>query len=190
MVQCKNGFQFLIKVSLLGLALSALSFLTGCAMPSQSNSMTIAKMDLPQGMRKKVCQYSDNICLGTIEGGSKTYPFWASKVDNKEFKTALEQSLTNVDLYNSKNARYVLNAKLEKLKQPLLGANMTVTCVSHYQIFDQKSKKMIFDKTVSTPYTAKFTSALLGTERLKLANEGAVKENIKDLMNNLYDSCS
>lgn len=180
-----NSFKLIGVICLM----VSFAFLTGCSMPSNSAYMTVSKADLNPDFVKKKCQYSNNVCIGKVEGGKETNPIWVSTVSNTEYKNALEKSLHNVDFYNPKTeARYLLNAKLEKLQQPLIGLNFTVTCQSHYQIYDQKLKKVVFEQTLKTPYTATFGSSLLAVERLKKANEGAIKENIKDLVNNLYNS--
>lgn len=166
--------------------------LTGCAKPACHQNMIISNLDIvkhaPKSLKKESA-FQNQLAVQTVMGGSETYPFWMSKVNAKEFKNALEKSLDNVRLYHpdQQTAPYRLEASLNKLEQPLLGLNMTVTCHATYRIFNNKTNKLVYEKSLKTPYTAKFLSALYGAERLKLANEGAVKENIKGLINDLYD---
>jgi hypothetical protein len=56
---------------------------------------------------------------------------------------------------------------------------MTVTAKVRYTVMAGDSPGAKFDETIETPYTAKLSDAFLGIERLRLANEGAIKENIK-----------
>jgi len=178
------------------LALSCLCMfmfvLTGCAKPACHQNMVISNADIVKLSSKTLKKESTfkNIAVQTVIGGSETHPLWMSMVNATEFKNALEKSLDNVRLYHAdqKTAPYRLEASLNKLEQPLLGFNMTVTCHATYRIFNTKTNKLVYEKSLNTPYTEKFTSAFLGVERLKLANEGAVKENIKGLINDLYNT--
>jgi hypothetical protein len=43
----------------------------------------------------------------------------------------------------------------------------------------------VFARTIATPYTAKANDAFLAVERLKLANEGAIRTNIARLIEEL-----
>ncbi len=59
---------------------------------------------------------------------------------------------------------------------------MTVTAYVKYEIVDQKTRKTIYGKEIRVPYTATMGDAFLGAERLKIANEGAVKSNIRQFI--------
>jgi hypothetical protein len=82
----------------------------------------------------------------------------------------------------------VLLADLQRLKQPVFGFNMKVTAVVNYQLRERSSGMPVFQTEVTTPYTAEMSEAFLGVERLKLANEGAIRENIEHLILELVDS--
>ena len=43
----------------------------------------------------------------------------------------------------------------------------------------------MFEQAITTPYTAKAGDAFPGVERLRLANEGAVRQNITRLIDEL-----
>lgn len=74
---------------------------------------------------------------------------------------------------------------LEKLDQPLFGVSFTVTSTVHYTVTERATGKAVLDKSLITPYTAEFGDALLGTERLRLANEGAIRQSISRLIGEL-----
>lgn len=65
-----------------------------------------------------------------------------------------------------------------ELKQPMVGLDMSVTSRARYSVTDA-SGKLIFDDTIAATGTAKMGEAFVGTERLRLANEYAIRENIK-----------
>ena len=67
----------------------------------------------------------------------------------------------------------------------LFGIDMTVITYIRYRLTDLQTTMTIFDKTIIASYTATFSDAFLGTDRLKMANEGSGKENIKGLIEKL-----
>jgi hypothetical protein len=67
----------------------------------------------------------------------------------------------------------------------MLGIDMTVTANVRYSLIDTTTRKEVFSKVITGTYTAKFSDAFAGVERLKLANEGAAKTNIQLLVNDL-----
>ena len=73
-----------------------------------------------------------------------------------------------------------------KLHQPLVGFNLTVTCEVNYLIQDAQSKATVYNKNIVSSYTAKFGDDLMAATRLRDANEGAARENIRQFINDLY----
>lgn len=158
--------------------------LTGCASTADSNGMMYVYQS-PQTI--KSTQLKNNISVAEVMGGQKTNPLWVSKIDNANFKAALKKSLASSSLFHDlQGAKYILTADLIKLQQPLLGLNLTVNCEVHYSIKNAMHKK-VYDKNISSTYTAKFGDSLLAFERLRLANEGAARENIKLLIKDIYN---
>lgn len=129
----------------------------------------------------------EEITVVEAAGGHKTNPLWTSQISSEDFKKALEDSLASVQLLNPQNnGKYRLSLELQKLKQPIVGFNMTVTAVVNYKLADAETGKVVLEETIETPFTATVSDAFMGVERLKLANEGAARENIKELIAKLY----
>jgi len=158
-------------------------FLTGCASTARHSQMTVNRNEVA----RKNSTLVKNMNVENVMGGKKTNPLWTSQVDNEGFSQALTNSLSNVDYLNSdpEKSRFKLAATIQELKQPLIGIDFEVVCKAKYTLYDKKLKKMVFDKSVVTPYTASFSSSMYAPNRLKLANEGAVKENIKQFLEEL-----
>lgn len=182
------------KVILVICSLFMFSMLVGCAQPGNPERMALSYNEIQSiqaisTTKSKNIPFKNNLAIESVQGGKKTNPLWSSQVDAKSFQIALADSLTKASLYSqdADKARYHLKANLLRLDQPLIGLNFKVTSHINYQLLDTKNNKIVFEKTLITPYEAKFTQALYGVERLKKANEGAIKENIKALMNSLYD---
>ncbi len=55
----------------------------------------------------------------------------------------------------------------------MFGFDMTVTSTVTYTLIERASGKTVWQKSVDAPFTAKTSDAFVGTERLRLANEGS-----------------
>ena len=159
--------------------------LAGCATPARMEQM-VATAQPEQRVLKTPLR--DNVAVTEVTGGKETNPMWMSNVSSSEFERALETSLRDVGLLsNGKQAgKFILLANMEKLEQPFIGISMTVTASVHYTVINRATRKEVLSRTIAIPYTASFGDAFLGTERLKLANEGAVRNNIAALINELF----
>jgi hypothetical protein len=122
-----------------------------------------------------------------VDGGGKTNPLWESSVSSEDFQKALENSLGAMGLLadDPATARNEITANLQDLNRPLAGLDMTVNAKVHYSAKSTADQKVIFDDVVAASGTAKFGDALLGVQRLQLANEAAMKENIKAFIDRL-----
>lgn len=159
------------------------ALLTACATPAAIDKMTVnpATKIAPQS-----AQLKNNIHVKSVSGGKSTNPLWVSKVGNDAFKQSLEDSLRNAMLLSEKESgEYTLTANLQALEQPVAGLDMTVTAAVEYILQERATQKVIYSKVISTPFTATFSDAALGFVRIKIANEGAIKQNIQTIINDL-----
>jgi hypothetical protein len=171
----KLAQRLVVAASLLGLA--------GCATPARVDSMRVSGTP---SQRIAPSPFRGNLAIGDVIGGKETNPLWTSQVGSVEFERALEASLGDLGLLAPRQGgRFVLNSALEKTEQPLFGVSFTVTSTVHYAITERATGKLLLDKSLTTPYTAEFSDALLGVERLRLANEGSIRENISRFIKEL-----
>jgi hypothetical protein len=107
----------------------------------------------------------------------------ASMDDSKAFKAALESSLQAYG-YNAANptAMYVIHVDLVDLKQPIMGFSFDIKSTAAYKISSGSAKEII---TVTATGTATVSDTFMSTERLKLANEKSIKENIQEFIKRL-----
>lgn len=160
-------------------------FIAGCATPARVDQMAVSGQP---SQRVAPTPLRNNIAVGDVTGGKDTNSMWVSNVGGNEFSLALEESLRNVGLLaaNRQAGRFTLTAQLRSLDQPMFGLDMTVTASVNYVVVERASGKEIFQRTVAIPYTAKMGDAFIGVERLKLANEGAIRTNISQLIDELF----
>ena len=100
---------------------------------------------------------------------------------------AIDASLAESNLRQKEAGlgRFILTAHLVQLDEPSFGLNMTVTATVRYTLKERGTERVVLDKTITTPYTAEFSTTLRGAERKKLAAEGAFRANIAQLMDAL-----
>jgi outer membrane murein-binding lipoprotein Lpp len=159
--------------------------LVGCASPARVDQMMTSGQPT---QRVEQTPLRGNVAVKEVTGGKETNPMWMSNVGSNEFTQALEGSLRTVGLLapNRQEGRFSLTAHLQRLDQPMFGLDMTVTAAVDYVVVERSTGKSIFQKTIAVPYTAKFGDAFVGVERLKLANEGAVRTSISQLIDELF----
>lgn len=167
------------------LTLAALVTLTlvGCASPARVEEMQVNN-SLATRTAASGSKFKEGIAIKDVTGGKETNPMWVSNVSSADFSRALEASLKDAGLLspNNQGSKYVLVAHLQKLDQPLMGASMTVTATVQYSVVDRATNAEVFSRTVALPFTAAWNAAFAGSERLKLANEGAIRVNIEELI--------
>lgn len=171
------------KLGLLIILIFTAVGLNGCMFNADPSNMAYHNNNLQKPAN---LSFINNITVSTVTGGEDTTIF-APKISNEGFKEALEQSLQNAHLYPTSNyEKYQLSAILVKLDQPFVGIDLTVTCTAHYHIIDIPTKRTIYDKEITTSYTATPGDSLMAVARMEIANEGAMKANIQKLIEDLY----
>jgi hypothetical protein len=160
-------------------AILALSALAACSQPARVSQMAVPNMLAPIVAANS--ELLGAMSVGDVSGGKATNPLWTSQVDNPQFKEALERSLEFNGLLASPgtNPRLVVSATLVELKQPFIGLDFTVTPKVVYRVVQPNGEVELLREELVTPYTADFSSSFIAVERLRLANEGAIRESIK-----------
>jgi len=172
----------------IGAALSAcLIALGGCAAGARSTQMTASSSVAPIGASDPGYK---QFRVSKTQGGSKTNPLWMSSVSDADFKSALEASLkaANYLADQADQAKAEIVANLVELKRPMAGLDMSVTTQVRYSATDTATGSVVFDDTVGANGTAKFGDSLIGVERLRLANEAAIKANIEAFIARLKEA--
>jgi hypothetical protein len=171
-----------LKVSALAVALLSL---TACATASLPSQMVPAQGAItPASANDRGYQ---NMRVGAVSGGSDTNPLWMSNVSNGDFKTALEASLRSVNYLSddSSKAQLEVSASIVDLQRPLAGLDMSVTSTIRYTAKPVDGGPALFDDTIAATGTATLSDALLGVERLRMANEASISANITQFIKRL-----
>lgn len=160
--------------------------IAACAQPARVERMVVTPSATS---RAAASPLAGMLCVGSITGGETTNPLWTSEVGNAEFRQALVASLDNAGLLaqQSSDCVYKVTANLLGLAQPIAGFNLEVTANVNYSALSQGTGAPYFQRTIITPYTAEFSDAFLAVERLRLANEGAIRASIDQFITQLIE---
>ena len=121
-------------------------------------------------------------------GGSDPGFFNAAPISDDAFKKAVEDSLARSHLFSQVlhgHGDYEVLANLGDLDQPGAGLDMTVGLTVNWKVIDKKTDQVVFKKGIRSSYTATFSDAFAGAERLNKATEGAARENIEQFIRSL-----
>ena len=122
--------------------------------------------------------------IGDVAGGKATNPLWMTEISNGAFSGALTASLAEQGLL-AERGRYQLHAQLVAVERPIAGLNMTSTTHVFYQLVDSQTGHALLTETIVARHTARAGEAFFGGTRLRLAVEGAARENIRLLLERL-----
>lgn len=149
--------------------------LAGCASPAKSAAMVARTIP-------KTSARHDPLTV-VVEGGHETDPMFTPMISNSAFQGALVESLRKADIFRSVEtnapAKYRLKVRLENLDQPALGFNLTVTLQADWILTRPPDEHELWRKRILSPYTATMGDAFSGAKRLRLATEGAARQNIE-----------
>ncbi|MGQ3891668.1 hypothetical protein [Legionella sp. CNM-4043-24] len=169
--------------SCLIVSLSCLS-LTACGINASVEPMTYTYNTTDKPANKSLINH---IKVSEVRGGHCVNPLLVPEISDESFKAALEKSLQSASLFTAKpEARYTLSANIVRFERPLIGLDFKSTLLIHYKLNDSLTHNTIYSKTISSSHTATMNDAVVGVTRVKLANEGAARENIRLLIKDLY----
>jgi hypothetical protein len=159
------------------LLLGLMGFLSACA-PALNGYEMMPNSKVYDGLSSYL---NKSVTLGNVAaekgmGGS------VAPVTSEQYKEALTLALRQAGWYSPEAGRYVLDARLFEVEQPLMGFNFTVTTKAEYTLKDKKTGRTKYNDILTLPCTVMFSEAFDGTIRLRKATACAVGENITHLL--------
>jgi hypothetical protein len=162
------------------LAMLLLTALAGCASGANSSNMTAS---LQPGLAAAPgSSLYQSLGIAAVTGGEETNPILMSKVADGEFKAALKNTLLQYQLHAIGPEKYIVTAEINALDQPFMGLDLSVTSKVRYKLTRVSDKTIVYDNLVTAAHTATFSDSALGVERLRLANEGSLRNNISSFI--------
>ncbi|MDB6166533.1 MAG: hypothetical protein JWQ83_1673 [Lacunisphaera sp.] len=149
----------------------------GCATPAQSNAMVPTALGA-------ITSHHGSITVN-VTGGSATSAAGASQISNADFASALSQSIQQSKLFTTllpagPATDYHLEVTIVRLQQPMFGLSMTATFETNWTLSSLSDKAIVWRKAITTSHTVGAGEALAGVTRLRLATEGAARDNIQN----------
>lgn len=147
----------------------------GCASPTKPVAM-IPVDYVPQ----KIQPYSVNV---NVAGGQETSAMGKSNVSDADLKTAIEETILKTKAFKQLikvgAADYELSASVMTVNQPSMGFSFTVKTDLAWKLSKVGSSDAAWRKVISSEHTTSAGEAFAGVTRLRMATEGAIKNNIE-----------
>jgi hypothetical protein len=160
-----------------------LLLLAACASGAIPGAMTVPVSE--ETLIREGSRLRQAVAVGQVEGGRETNPLWTSQVSDAGFAAALRQSLATHAMLALGGETFRLDAALLALDQPLAGLDLEVRSRVRYRLTHAATGRTALEREVEAAYTAPFSAAFYAVERLRLANEGAIRENIRRFLRDL-----
>ena len=156
--------------------------LAACARDPEVTAMVPEALGSPPAGSEKT------VAIIRAQGGEDTNLFIAPSLGDAGFRKALHLTLERAGLfkgaYLDQNADYLLYP--EVITQELIpGLKMTAVLDARYRLIEAWSKKKLWEDRFLTVYDADLGEGLYGLTRARAALEGAVRENLKKLVQRL-----
>ena len=168
----KNRIVLLASIAVLIFTISGLS---GCASPATTKAMTSGTIP---GMQKH--KYTVTI---STQGGNETGDNVVASISNNDFAEAIEKSIIENGLFtqviHGSDSDYFLNTTIIDISTPVFGASMTVNMEIAWSLSNTRSQHVVMRESIKSTYTAGAFAAFAGVTRIRLAVEGAARENIR-----------
>jgi len=166
------------------------SVLAGCGTPSQPLPMAVTPAEALQIRSWVPDALKGQVAVAAVQGGFETGRWWGSKVSAAALQQALEESLHAVGMRPAAPEpapRFELQAQLVLLEQPTVAViGVTVGTAVHYTLVDKASGKLVYQRRIANIEEAGFGEAVLSpSERLRIANERALRSNINLMLRDL-----
>lgn len=165
-------------------ALFLATILAGCASPATQQSMSITAKDIASTVNPGL---KGQMAVRLVTGGKDTNPLWMSQVDTQGFKGALDKSIAvaGYKANDGSSGKYSIDANLQNLEQPVFGFTFDVVSTVLYSVTGNGKQRQF---PITATGSASTSDAFVGMERMRMANERSIKENIKLFLQRLGES--
>ncbi len=169
-----NSTRSLIVTAFIAIA----SLLGGCTSPALTSAMVPTSLGA-------VTKHIESLSIN-VTGGAEAM----AQISNADFSAALGQAIQQSGLFAQikpmgSTGAYHLEVSIVRLQQPMMGFSMTATLETNWTLSRVSDHNVIWQKAITTSHTAKTSEAFVGATRVRLATEGAARDNIQDALGQL-----
>lgn len=170
----KKIFALQSSSSLLLLLCAVAAFLAGCATPATYMGMVPTTFETAK-------KHPQTIGV-SVKGGQETELTGTPKISDATFTQALVDSITKSQMFSrvvqGKDADYLLTVTIFSMEQPLFGLTYTVKMEAGWTLQHADNGTVVWQESIKSEHTATFSDAVVAVTRLRLATEGAARNNI------------
>jgi hypothetical protein len=125
-------------------------------------------------------KYRNAMAVRSVTGGRVMNALTVMGVENEPLKAALESSLAaNGYLARSGTAKFYVDAEIVNLDQPLIGLDLDVTAEVTYKVSGTGAAATY---PVKATARATFSDSPIAVDRMRIANERAMQQNIRQFL--------
>jgi hypothetical protein len=150
--------------------------LGGCATATTSTGMVPTSYQVAQTHPQTVSV--------DVKGGQETGSMGKPQISNVTFQQALVESITKSQTFSrvveGTGGDYVLSVILFSVDQPSIGFDFTVKMEAGWTLKRANTGVTVWQEAIRSVYTATTDDAFAGVTRLRLATEGAARNNIAE----------
>jgi hypothetical protein len=147
--------------------------LAACA---TSGGMTVSS----GAVANPVAKYRNAIAVRSVSGGQMMNVLTVPGVANEPFKAALESTLSyNGYLAQSGTPKFYLDAEIQNLDQPFIGLDFDVVADVTYKVSGAGAPAVY---PIKAKGSATFSDSPLAVDRIRIANERAMRENLRQFL--------
>ncbi len=123
-------------------------------------------------------KYRHAVEVRSVTGGAMMNVLTQPGVSNEPLKEALEASLRANGYLASSGAKYFIDAEIRNLDQPIIGLDLNVSAVVTYKVSGAASASY----PIRSEGKATFADSPIAVDRLRIANERAMQDNIRQFL--------
>jgi PBP1b-binding outer membrane lipoprotein LpoB len=159
----------------LSLSLLAVAFLVGgCASPASQEAMVPAAIQTAK-------KHPHTVSI-KVSGGQETDASGKSQISNEALSQALTQAIESSKTFSrvvqGTDGNYLLTVNIFSIEQPNIGFSFTVKMEAGWTLKRADNGVVVWQESVKSQHTATTSDAFAGVARLRIATEGAARNNI------------
>ncbi len=176
--------QTVMRMAAARMALLAMPILLaqGCAQAPEVDAM------VPHLKMSTAARTEKTLAIVRAKGGAETNPFMAPVIENEGFRHALKIAIERAGLFRKvfydQNGDYLLYPEIV-VQDVVAGLSMTSVLTVRYRLVEAWTRDELWNARVPSRYDAALAEALYGLSRVRKAQEGSVRENLRAALEQL-----
>jgi hypothetical protein len=164
-----------IKLIYIAILFTLVAVLSGCASPASKEAVVVHDI--------QIAKHHQSTVSVITQGGGETESIGIPNISNADLKAAIEESIVESGLFSQviqgNGSDYILSVNIINMTKPMFGLSFTVRMEAAWSLVNKNTKQVAMRESITSSYTATVGQAFAAVKRLRLAVEGATRENIK-----------